>query len=262
MKEKIALKMDQQFRMVYYIQNHGNVCPIWRLWVIPPQWTGHKRQQPEGERPMIKIIIADDHSVVRQGLKQIVSEVAHMVISDEASNGNELFEKVLKNHYDVIVLDVKMPETNIIDLIKNIKLHKAHIPILILSMYPEEQYAVRVLKAGASGYLTKESAPKELVSAIQKIAHGGKYISPKLAEQLADQLGDHFERPKYEILSDREFQVFCMIASGKSIKSIAEDLYLSDKTVSTYRARVLQKMKMKNNAELTHYAFKQNIVDL
>jgi DNA-binding NarL/FixJ family response regulator len=210
---------------------------------------------------MLKIIIADDHSVVRQGLIQIISEVSNMEISDEATNGNELFKKVLKNHYDIIILDIKMPGTNVIDLIKNIKLHKAHIPILILSMYPEEQYAVRVLKAGASGYLTKESAPGELVSAIQKIANGGKYISSKFAEQLADQLGDDSERPMHETLSDREFQVFQMISSGKSVKGISEDLKLSEKTVSTYRSRVLQKMKLKNNAELTHYAFKHNIVD-
>jgi DNA-binding NarL/FixJ family response regulator len=154
-----------------------------------------------------------------------------------------------------------MPGTNIIDLIKNIKLHKAHIPILILSMYPEEQYAMRVLKAGASGYLTKESAPNELVNAIQKIANGGKYISAKFAEQLADQLGDGSERPMHETLSDREFQVFQMISSGKSVKGISEDLRLSEKTISTYRSRVLQKMNLKNNAELTHYAFKHNLVD-
>jgi len=210
---------------------------------------------------MIKIIIADDHSVVRQGLRQIISEISNMEISDEAENGKELFEKVLRNHYDIIILDIKMPGTNVIDLIKNIKLHKSQIPILILSMYPEEQYAVRVLKAGASGYLTKESAPKELVTAIQKIANGGKYISAKLAEQLADQLGDDSVKPKHETLSDREYQVFQMISSGKSVKGISEELNLSEKTVSTYRTRVLQKMKLKNNAELTHYAFKYNLVD-
>jgi DNA-binding NarL/FixJ family response regulator len=210
---------------------------------------------------MIKIIIADDHSVVRQGLRQIISEISNMEISDEAENGKEVFEKVLRNHYDIIILDIKMPGTNVIDLIKNIKLHKPHLPILILSMYPEEQYAVRVLRAGASGYLTKESAPKELVTAIQKIANGGKYISAKLAEQLADQLGDDSEKPKHETLSDREFQVFQMISSGKSVKGISEELNLSEKTVSTYRTRVLQKMQLKNNAELTHYAFKNNLVD-
>jgi two-component system, NarL family, invasion response regulator UvrY len=210
---------------------------------------------------VIKIIIADDHSVVRQGLKQIISEISDMEISDEAENGNELFQKVLKKHYDIIVLDIKMPGTNVIDLIKNIKLHKPHVPILVLSMYPEEQYAVRVLKAGASGYLTKESAPRDLVSAIQKISSGGKYISAKLAEQLADQLGDDGDKPKHETLSDREYQVFRMISSGKSVKGISEELNLSEKTVSTYRSRVLQKMDLKNNAELTHYAFKHGLVD-
>jgi two-component system, NarL family, invasion response regulator UvrY len=210
---------------------------------------------------MIKIIIADDHSVVRQGLKQIISEVSNMEILDEAENGNELFQKVLKNNFDIVILDIKMPGTNVIDLIKNIKIHKAHMPILVLSMYPEEQYAVRVLKAGASGYLTKESAPKELVSAIQKISNGGKYVSPKLAEQLANQLGDDGDKPKHETLSDREYQVFQMITSGKSVKGISTELNLSEKTVSTYRSRVLQKMNLKNNAELTHYAFKHGLVD-
>ena len=213
-------------------------------------------------RKAMEIIIADDHSIVREGLKQILFEIPDMNISDEAKNGNELFQKILKNHYDIVVLDIKMPGTNVIDLIKKIKNHKAHMPILILSMYPEEQYAVRMLKAGASGYLTKESAPKELVTAIQKIAEGGKYISPSLAEQLANHLGDNREKPNHEILSDREFQVFQMISAGKSVKGIAEELNLSEKTVSTYRARVLQKMKLKNNAELTHYAFKHNLIDL
>jgi DNA-binding NarL/FixJ family response regulator len=210
---------------------------------------------------MIKIIIADDHSVVRQGVRQIISDMPNMEVRDEAENGNDLFQKVLKNHYDIIILDIKMPGTNVIDLIKNIKAHKPHMPILVLSMYPEEQYAVRVLKSGASGYLTKESAPRDLVNAVQKIADGGKYISSKLAEQLADQLGDDGDKPIHETLSDREYQVFRMISSGKSVKGISDDLNLSEKTVSTYRSRVLQKMNLKNNAELTHYAFKHGLVD-
>lgn len=210
---------------------------------------------------MMKIIIADDHAVVREGLKQILSETSNMVLCDEAANGFEAIEKIKKNDYDIAVLDIKMPGTNVLDLIKDIKNYKPEIPILILSMYPEEQYAVRVLRAGASGYLTKESAPKELMSAILKISKGGKYISAKLGEQLAFQLDDADEKTGHEKLSDREYQVLSMIASGKSVKLIAEQLNLSEKTVSTYRTRVLQKMNLKNNAELTYYAFKHGLVD-
>ncbi len=211
---------------------------------------------------MINILIADDHAVVRQGLRQIVSEVSHMKVLDEACDGHDVLQKISGNSYDVVVLDIKMPGTNVIDLIKNIKTHQPHLPILILSMYPEDQYATRVLKAGASGYLTKESAPKDLISAIQKVAAGGRYISGKMAEHLADQLRDDPEKPKHESLSDREFQVFRMIASGKSLKTISEELNLSEKTISTYRSRVLRKMNLKNNAEITHYAFKFGLVDL
>jgi two-component system, NarL family, invasion response regulator UvrY len=218
-----------------------------------------KLETQEGE--IMKIIIADDHAIVREGLKQILAGISNMGVCDEAADGTEAIEKIKKNNYDIAVLDIKMPGTNVLDLIRDIKIYKPEIPILILSMYPEEQYAVRVLKAGASGYLTKESAPKELISAILKISKGGKYISEKLGEQLAFHLDDDSEKSDHEKLSDREFQVFGMIASGKSVKMIAEKLNLSEKTVSTYRSRVLQKMNLKNNAELTHYAFKYGLVD-
>jgi len=210
---------------------------------------------------MIKIIIADDHSIVREGLKKIISTTPNVVVTDEASDGMELLRKVQKNRYDIAVLDIKMPGMNVLDLIKTIKNDKPKISILVLSMYPEEQYAARALKAGASGYLTKESAPKALVNAIQKIAKGGTYISEKFSDQLVLQLNSDEDALPHDKLSDREYQVFRLIAAGQSNKVISEELNLSDKTVSTYRVRILQKLNLKNNAEITHYAFKYGLVD-
>lgn len=210
---------------------------------------------------MIKILIADDHAIVREGLKQIVGETADMVVADEATSGHEVLEKVWDNTYDVVILDISMPGRDGVDILKQLKDHDPHLPILILSMHPEEQYAVRVLKAGAAGYLTKESAPDELVTAIRRVSTGRKYVSASLAEKLALDLERDTEKQCHEILSDREYQVMCMIASGKRVQEIAEELCLSVKTVSTYRARILEKMKMKNNAELMYYAIKQGLVD-
>lgn len=209
---------------------------------------------------MIKIIIADDHSIVREGMKLIVSETSDIKICGEADNGDDLIQKVLKNQYDVAVLDISMPGPGILDVIKQIKKEKPAIRILILSMHPEEQYAVRVLKAGASGYLSKETAPAELVKAIRKVSTGKKYISPHFAENLADFLLSENGKPIHDALSDREFQVMCRIASGEPVKDIARSLCLSDKTISTYRSRILQKMNMKNNAELIHYAIKNKLI--
>jgi DNA-binding NarL/FixJ family response regulator len=210
---------------------------------------------------MIKILIADDHPVVRKGLREIVKKAFDMVMVDEASNGQEVLERVSKNDYDVVLLDISMPGRSGLDILKELKGQKPKLSVLVLSIHPEEQYAVRVLKAGASGYLTKESAQDELISAIQKISTGRKYISPSLAERLALDLEMGAEKPPHESLSDREYQVMCMIASGKRVKEIAEELFLSVKTVSTYRARLLDKMRMKNSAELTHYAIKYRLVD-
>lgn len=210
---------------------------------------------------MIKILIADDHAIVREGLKQIVAETADMVVVDEATSGHEVLEKVWNNEYDVVILDISMPGRGGVDILKQLKGQKPNIPILILSMHPEEQYAVRVLKAGAAGYLTKESAPDELITAIRRVSAGRKYVSSSLAEKLAFDLERDTEKLGHEILSDREYQVMCMIASGKRVQEIAEELCLSVKTVSTYRSRVLEKMKMKNNAELMHYAIKHGLVD-
>jgi two-component system invasion response regulator UvrY len=210
---------------------------------------------------VIRILIADDHAIVRKGLKQIVEETADMVVADEASTGHEVLDKVRDNEYDVVVLDISMPGGDGVDILKQIKKEKPKIPILVLSMHPEEQYAVRVLHAGAAGYMTKESAPDELITALRRVAAGRKYISSSLAEQLAFKLERNADRPLHEILSDREYQVMCMIASGKEVKKIAEELCLSVKTVSTYRSRILEKMRMKNNAELTRYAIKQQLVE-
>ncbi len=210
---------------------------------------------------MIKILIADDHAIVREGLKQIVAETPNIVVADEASNAQEALDKIWKNDYDVVVLDISMPGRNGLDVLKQLKSERPKLPVLILSMHPESQYAVRVLKAGASGYLTKDSAPDELIAAIRQISLGRKYITSSLSEKLAFDLEIDAEKPLHETLSDREHQVMCMIASGKTVTAIAEELSLSVKTISTYRSRILQKMKMKNNAELTRYAIQNRLVD-
>lgn len=210
---------------------------------------------------MIQIMIADDHPIVRAGLKQIIAEAPEITVADEASDGRELLNKVWKKDYDVIILDIAMPGMDGLDVLKQLKIESPQLPILILSFHPEARYAVRVLRAGASGYVTKASATDELIGAIRKVYGGGKYISPSLAEKLAYELDPGFHKMPHETLSDREYQVMRMIASGKTVKEIAEGLSLSTKTVSTYRSRILEKMKMKNNAELIHYAIQNRLVD-
>ncbi len=210
---------------------------------------------------MIKILIADDHRIVREGLKQILAETNDMIVADEANNAQEVLKKIWDNDYDVLLLDISMPGRSGLDILKQLKGERPKLSVLVLSMYSEEQYALRALRAGASGYMTKESAPDELIEAIRKVSTGRKYISPSVAEKLAFSLESGDERPPQETLSDREFQVMCMIASGKTIKAIADELSLSVKTVSTYRARILEKMRMKNNAELTHYAIQNKLVE-
>ncbi|HEY4673195.1 MAG TPA: response regulator transcription factor, partial [Nitrososphaerales archaeon] len=194
---------------------------------------------------MIKILIADDHAVVRRGLKQILAEEPNMAVFGEACNAQEVLKNVREQDWDIVILDITMPDRSGLDVLKELKRERPKLPVLILSIHPEEQYAVRVLKAGAAGYMTKESAPEELVKAIRKVLRGGKYISPSLAEKLAFDLETDSEKPLHETLSDREYQVMCMIASGKTVKEIAKKLYLSVKTISTHRARILGKMKMK-----------------
>ena len=208
---------------------------------------------------MIRILIADDHPIVRQGLKQILSEESDMGVFGEAQNSQEVLELVRKQDWDIVILDITMPGRGGIDVLKELKHQYPKLPLLILSMHPEDQYAVRALKAGAAGYLTKESAQEELIKAIRKIVRGGKYISSTLAEKLAFDLETETEKPLHETLSDREHQVLLMIASGKTVSGIAEELSLSVKTIDTYRARILEKMKMKTNAELTHYVIKNNL---
>lgn len=209
---------------------------------------------------MIKIIIADDHAVVRTGLKQIIESDPHLKVTGEASSGFELLEKIQEGNYDVVLLDISMPGKDGLETLKEIKRIRPKLPVLIFTVYPEDQYAVRLLKAGAAGYLNKECEPEELIEAIHRVAMGRKYVSENLAELLAQKLEDTSSVPLHEQLSDREFQVLCLIASGKTIKEIADELQLSSNTVSTYRIRILEKMKMKNNAELTHYAIKNGLV--
>ena len=210
---------------------------------------------------MIKILIADDHAIVREGLKQIISETPDMAVVAEASNGEDVLEKVSANKYDVILLDISMPGRSGLDILRQLKIEKPKLPIMMLSVHPEEQYAVRALRAGASGYLTKESAPDELIAAMRKISQGRKYVSSSLAEKLAYELGIDVKKLRHEVLSDREFQVMCMFASGKTVKEIAAELSISIPTIRTYRIRILEKMKMKNIAEIIHYAVKQGLVD-
>lgn len=209
---------------------------------------------------MTRILIADDHAILRKGLRRILTEMDKEYDIDEASNGYEVIEKIRERDYDLILLDISMPGLSGLDALKQIKAENPKLPVLILTMHPEEQYALRALKAGASGYLTKESVPDELMSAIRKILRGGKYISNSLAERLAFAIDEKTEKQPHELLSDREYQVFCLIASGKGLTEIAEEMSLSVKTVSTYRSRILEKMKMKSNAELIHYAIKNRLV--
>ncbi len=210
---------------------------------------------------MIRILIADDHAIVREGLKQIVADTPDMVVGGEAVDGPQVLELVRKDDWDVVVLDIAMPGRGGVDILKQLKNERPILPVLILSMYPEEQYAVRCLRAGASGYLTKESAPDELVTAVQKVVSGGKYVSSLLAERLAFKLEIDTEKPLHETLSGREYQVMCMMASGKTLTEIADNLSLSVKTISTYRSRILEKMDMTNSAQLMHYAMKRGLVE-
>ncbi len=210
---------------------------------------------------MLNILIADDHAIVREGLKQILAETADMVAAGEATNGQEVLELVRKADFDLVLLDLAMPEKDGLDTLKELKLEKPNLPVLVLSIYPEEQYAVRVLKAGASGYLTKESAPDELIAAIRKVSGKGKYVSQSLGEKLASYLTADPDKPAHELLSDREYRVMLMIASGRTVTEIAEAIFLSVKTISTYRVRALKKMGMKNNAEFAYYAIKHGLLE-
>ena len=210
---------------------------------------------------MINVVVIDDHAVVREGLKRIISENPGMAVTGEAGDGFEAMKVVKTSPCDVVLLDITMPNRNGLDVLKQIHTESPRLPVLVLSMHAEDQYAIRVLRAGAAGYLTKESAPAKLVQAIRKVVRGGKYVSQSLAEKLVFDLDSDMDKVPHETLSDREFQVLCMIASGKTVGDIAEELALSVKTISTYRVRILEKLQMKNNAEITRYAIKQGLVD-
>ena len=210
---------------------------------------------------MLKILVVDDHTIVLEGLKQILSGIADIIVTGEASDGNQAFNLVRNNDYDLVLLDIAMPGINGLDVLKQLKTEKPELPILMLSMYPEQQYAIRTLKAGASGYLTKESAPEELIAAIRKVCAGGKYVTSSLAEKMASYLEADLKKAPHELLSDREYQVMMMIASGKTVTQIADELSLSVKTISTNRSRALKKMDMKSNAEITYYAIKHSLID-
>jgi len=210
---------------------------------------------------MIKICVVDDHAVVREGLKRIISENPGMAVTAEAGDGHEALKVIKEEPCDVVLLDITMPSKSGLDILKQLHTEDPKLPVLVLSMHAEDQYAVRVLRAGAAGYLTKESAPAKLVQAIRKVVRGGKYVSSTLAEKLVYDLDGDSSKAPHEVLSDREYQVLCMIASGKTVTEIGEELALSVKTISTYRVRILEKLNMKNNAELTRYAIKEGLVD-
>lgn len=212
-------------------------------------------------KDIIRVLIADDHAIVREGLKQILADTGDIVVAGEAENGNDAIKIARKGKCDVLLLDISMPDRNGIDVLKQARKEFPALTVLMLSMHREDQYAIRALKAGAAGYLNKQSAPAELVNAIRQVAAGRKYISAELAQALATQISDDHDAPPHEALSDREYQTLIMIASGKTVSDIATELALSVKTISMYRSRLLQKMKLRHNAELTHYAIKNRLVE-
>ena len=208
----------------------------------------------------MRILIADDHAVVRRGLKEILASEHDMEVVGEAKNGDEALELVRKVDWDVAVLDFSMPGRSGVELIKEIKRRYPGRPVLVLSMLPEEAHAAQVFKAGGSGYINKESAGEELTAAIRKVANGGKYVSANFAEKLATDLAPDAEKPLHESLSDREYRVMWLLASGKQINQIATEMFLSPSTISTYRARILKKLKLTDNAALVRYAVKQQLI--
>ena len=211
---------------------------------------------------MINILIADDHAIVREGLKQIVAEEPDIKVSGEAENANQVFELLKSQEINIIILDINMPGKSGLEALKDLRSEYPKIPVLILSMYSEEQYGLRAIKAGASGFLKKVSAPEELVKAIRKIFYGGKYISPELAEKLADTFEQNRKSLPHEALSNREFQIMCEIGRGKSAEEMADDLSISIHTVYSYRNRILEKMKLKSNVELTQYVIKNKLIEV
>lgn len=210
---------------------------------------------------MIRVLIADDHAIVRHGLKQILAETDDLIVAGEAETGFQAIKMARQDTFDVMLLDISLPDRNGIEVLTQVKKAHPKMAVLMLSMHTEHEFAVRALKAGASGYLNKQSAPVQLVTAIRQVAAGRKYISAALAEELANSLSSDTEQPLHEMLSDREFQTLRLIASGKSLSVISDELSLSPKTVSVYRARLLEKLDLRNNSDLTRYAIKNKLVD-
>ena len=210
---------------------------------------------------MIRILIADDHAIVRAGLKQFIADEKDMVVCGEAADGMETLAFIRSEECDVVLLDISMPGKNGIDTLRQLKRSRPELPVLILSAYSEQQFAVSLLRAGASGYINKESASEQLVAAIRTVMKGGKYVSPSVAQVLVSDLSSEGDKPLHSTLSKREFQIFYRLAAGASVSKIAEELFLSVKTVSTYRARILEKMQMSSNADLTYYAVKNKVID-
>jgi two-component system invasion response regulator UvrY len=215
---------------------------------------------PAYSEPMTRVLVADDHPLLRTGLRQVISQEPDLQVTGEAEDSDAVLRHLADHEYDVVVLDLVMPGRGGLDVLREIRRSHPDLPILILSLHPEDQYAIRTIKAGANGYLSKDNAGTEVVKAIRKVLTGKKYVSPTLAEMLANSLDHGTERPPHELLSDREFQVLCKIASGMTVSQIAAEVSLSVKTVSTYRARVLEKMNMSNNAEITRYAIQNGLV--
>ena len=209
---------------------------------------------------MLRILIADDHAIIRRGLKQILLEEYPSAVIEEVNDAEGVIKKTGSDEWDIIISDLSMPGRSGLDVVQHVKQNFSKLPVLILSIHPEEQYAIRVLKAGAAGYLSKDAATEELVKAVQRVLQGRKYISPAIAEKMADELDLDISKPPHEVLSDREFDVFKMIAAGQTVSEIAEQLSLSITTVSTYRARIMVKMDMKTNAELTRYALEKKLI--
>ncbi len=210
---------------------------------------------------MVSILIADDHPLMRQGIRQILADLPDETNIEEAGGANELFQKIDATVFDIIILDISMPGRSGLDILMDIKVKHPSVPVLILSVHSEEQYALRTLKSGASGYLTKDSALEELPRAVKKVLSGGKYITSSLADKMADNLLEGSEKPLHHLLSNREYEVLCKIAEGKNVNIIADELFISEKTVSTYRTRILEKMKMKGNTELIRYALKEGLIN-
>jgi len=214
----------------------------------------------EQERQLVRILIGDDHSVVRRGLKQILADCSFAVEYVEACNGLEVLECVRKGKFDLVILDLNMPTRHGLDVLKDLRYEFPDLPVLVLTMHEESQYALRVIKSGAAGYMTKDCVPTDLVHAVEKVIKGERYITPSLADKLASSIRRELGSVPHEQLSDREYQVLCLIAGGKLLKEIAEELSLSVKTVSTYRTRILQKMQMKSNSEITRYAISNQLI--